>query len=138
MRSLPEKVPPGPGLLNSSFARELGERAKLTLTTVLGLGSGRIPRPHFGTIRKLTTALGVSPEQLLSTEETFEERKGASWSLTLGWTKMAEEEEFEREVEGASLETLNALQRELEELKEEQGRLQRLYGKVRGVNGSGR
>ena len=45
---------------------------------------------------------------------------------------MAEEEEFEREVEGASLETLNALQRELEELKEEQGRLQRLYGEVRG------
>jgi hypothetical protein len=39
------------------------------------------------------------------------------------------EEEFERELEGASIERLNSL---LGELGEEQGRLRRLYGEARG------
>ena len=39
------------------------------------------------------------------------------------------EEEFERELEGASIERLNSLFREL---GEEQGRLRRLYGNARG------
>lgn len=108
----------------------LAEEARVSPTTVSGIESGRISRPHFGTIRKLTEALGVSPEQLLRPAETIiEERREASSPLTLGWAKTAREEEFEREVEGASLENLDALQQELEE---EQGRLQRLYGAARG------
>ena len=107
----------------------LAEEARVSPTTVSGIESGRISRPHFGTIRKLTTALGVSPEQLLSTTGAVEEQKAASSPLTLGWARMAREEEFEREVEGASLENLDTLRRELED---EQRRLQKLYGETRG------
>lgn len=108
---------------------QLAEEAQVSPTTVSGIESGRISRPHFGTIRKLTAALGVSPEQLLSKAETVEERKAASSPLTLGWARTAREEEFEREVESASLENLSVLRRDLEE---EQGRLQRLYGEAEG------
>lgn len=111
----------------------LAEEARVSPTTVSGIESGRISRPHFGTVRKLTEALGVSPEQLLSpiaaAEAATEERRGTSSPLTLGWAKTAREEEFEREVENASLEDLGTLRRALEE---EQERLQRLYGEARG------
>ena len=108
----------------------LAEEARVSPTTVSGIESGRISRPHFGTIRKLTDALGVSPDQLLSQPESpVEERDEASSPLSLGWAKTAREEEFERELEGASLENLDSLRRQLEK---EQGRLQRLYGETRG------
>lgn len=108
----------------------LAEEARVSPTTVSGIESGRISRPHFGTIRKLTEALGVTPEQLLSPAETAGVERGeGSVPLSLGWAKTVREEEFEREVEDASLENLSALRRELEE---EQGRLQRLYGEARG------
>ncbi len=108
----------------------LAEEAGVSPTTVSGIESGRIQRPHFGTIRKLTEALGVSPEQLTSPAEvTVEGWRGAAPPLSLGWAKTAREEEFEREVENASLESLGALRRELEE---EQERLQKSYGEAQG------
>jgi hypothetical protein len=45
--------------------------------------------------------------------------------LSLQWARSAEEGEFERELEEASLDRLKSLAREL---KEERERLQRLYG----------
>lgn len=108
----------------------LAEEAGVSPTTVSGIESGRILRPHFGTIRKLTVALGVSPEKLLSPAEVVvEERRGASAPLSLRWAKTAREEEFEREVDRASIEKLDALRRQLEE---EQERLQKLYREARG------
>lgn len=107
---------------------QLAEEARVSPTTVSGIESGRISRPHFGTIRKLTEALGVSPEQLLSpVEATTGGREEASPPLSVGWAETVREEDFEREVEGASLENLDALKRELEE---EQRRLQTLYGEA--------
>ena len=43
----------------------------------------------------------------------------------MGWARESEEGEFERRLEGASLESLESLSRELDA---EQERLQRLYG----------
>ncbi len=39
----------------------LAEEAGVSPTTVSGIESGRILRPHFGTLRKLAGALGVEP-----------------------------------------------------------------------------
>ena len=44
----------------------LAEEARVSPTTVSGIESGRILRPHFGTIKKLAGALGVDPRELLS------------------------------------------------------------------------
>jgi transcriptional regulator with XRE-family HTH domain len=101
----------------------LAEEAGVSPTTVSGIETGRIARPHFGTIGKLAAALGVAAEELSSGWRPSE-REGPS-SLSLGWARSTGEEEFEQELEDASLESLNSLSRELEE---EQGRLQRLYG----------
>ena len=49
--------------------------------------------------------------------------------LSLEWAMSSGEEEFERELEGASIDKLSSLFREL---GEEQGRLRRLYGEARG------
>lgn len=106
----------------------LAEEARVSPTTVSGIESGRISRPHFGTIRKLTRALEVSPDQLLPLETAGERREDPS-PLTLVWAKTVREEEFEREVEEASLEDLGSLRRELDE---EQERLQKLYAKAAG------
>jgi transcriptional regulator with XRE-family HTH domain len=40
----------------------LADEAGVSPTTVSGIESGRISRPHFGTLRKLARALGVEPE----------------------------------------------------------------------------
>ena len=101
----------------------LAEEAGVSPTTVSGIESGRISRPRFGTLRKLAWALGVDPEELISGEG------GASSPLSLEWAMSSGEEEFERRLEGASIEGLSSLSRELDE---EQGRLQRMYGEARG------
>src|SRR4028118_78321 len=44
----------------------LAQEAGVSPTTVSGIESGRISRPHFGTLRKLAAALEVEPERLLS------------------------------------------------------------------------
>jgi transcriptional regulator with XRE-family HTH domain len=105
----------------------LAEEAGVSPTTVSGIESGRISRPHFGTLRKLARALGMEPEELVSSPVAVE--GGAPSTLSLEWAMSSGEEEFERELEGASIERLNSL---LGELGEEQGRLRRLYGEARG------
>jgi transcriptional regulator with XRE-family HTH domain len=106
----------------------LAEEAGVSPTTVSGIESGRISRPRFGTLRKLARALGVEPEELLSPPGSGEE-SGAASPLSLEWAMSSGEEEFERRLEGASIEGLSSLSRELDE---EQGRLRRLYGETRG------
>ena len=100
----------------------LAEEAGVSPTTVSGIEKGRILSPHFGTVRKLARALGVDPGGLLSSGET---REGAHAPLSLGWARSIREEEFEEGLEGAPLEELEALRRNLEE---ERVRLQALYG----------
>ena len=105
----------------------LAEEAGVSPTTVSGIESGRISRPHFGTLRKLARALEVEPEELVSPAGSVE--SGAPSALSLEWAMSSGEEEFERGLEGASIEGLSSLFREL---GEEQGRLRRLYGETRG------
>jgi transcriptional regulator with XRE-family HTH domain len=106
---------------------QLADEAGVSPTTVSGIESGRISRPHFGTLRKLARALGVEPEELLSLPGS--EESEAHSPLSLEWAMSSGEEEFERGLEGAPIERLNSLFREL---GEEQGRLRRLYGEARG------
>lgn len=104
----------------------LAREAGVSPTTVSGIETGRIPGPHFGTIGKLARALGVKPEELISSAGQGEGgRPPERASLSLRWAMAVREEEFEREVDEAPLESLNALRREL---AEEQARLRRLYG----------
>jgi transcriptional regulator with XRE-family HTH domain len=105
----------------------LADEAGVSPTTVSGIESGRISRPHFGTLRKLAGALGVEPEELISPPGA--EEGEAPSSLSLEWAMSSGEEEFERGLEGASIERLNSL---LGELGVERGRLRKLYGEVRG------
>jgi len=102
-------------------ARLAGE-AGVSPTTVSGIESGRIGRPHFGTLRKLARALGVEPEELVAVARV------EPGPLSLEWAMAAGEEEFERSLEGASVEGLSSLSRDL---GEEGGRLRRLYGEAR-------
>ena len=106
---------------------QLADEAGVSPTTVSGIESGRISRPHFGTLRKLAEALGVEPEEFAPSPAVVE--GGTPSTLSLEWAMSSGEEEFERELEGASIERLNSL---LSELGEEQGRLRRLYGEARG------
>ena len=102
----------------------LAAEAGISPTTVSGIESGRISRPHFGTLRKLAGALGVDPEELLSGTGA---RTGSP--LSLDWAMSSGEDEFERRLEDASMEGLSSLSREL---GEEQDRLRRMYGEARG------
>jgi transcriptional regulator with XRE-family HTH domain len=101
----------------------LAKEAGVSPTTVSGIETGKIGRPHFGTLGKLARALGVAPEELLDSRETGEQQGPAP--LSLGWARESGEGEFERGLEGASLESLNSLSHGLDV---EQERLQRLYG----------
>jgi transcriptional regulator with XRE-family HTH domain len=105
----------------------LAAEAGVSPTTVSGIESGRISRPHFGTLRKLARALGVEPEELVSAPGADESE--AHSPLSLEWAMSSGEEEFEKGLERAPIEGLNSLFREL---GEEQGRLRRLYGEARG------
>jgi transcriptional regulator with XRE-family HTH domain len=105
----------------------LADEAGVSPTTVSGIESGRISRPHFGTLRKLAGALGVEPEELVSPVVSRESEVPSP--LSLEWAMSSGEEEFERGLDLAPVERLNSLFREL---GEEQGRLRRLYGETRG------
>lgn len=102
---------------------QLAGESGVSPTTVSGIESGRIGRPHFGTLRKLARALGVEPGELLSGAGVGPD------TLSLEWAMASGEEEFERGLEGASVEGLSSLSRGL---GEEEGRLRRLYGEARG------
>lgn len=103
----------------SRLAREAG----VSPTTISGIETGKIVRPHFGTLGKLARALRVAPEELLGSRESVEQQGPVP--LSLGWARDTGEGEFERGLERASLESLDSLTRGLDV---EQGRLQRLYG----------
>jgi transcriptional regulator with XRE-family HTH domain len=106
----------------------LAKEAGVSPTTVSGIETGRISRPHFGTLRRLARALGVDPQALLSPEQPISaefNEQGRPAPLSLEWARAAGEEEFERKVEQAPLKRLQSLSQELEE---EQRRLRRLYG----------
>jgi transcriptional regulator with XRE-family HTH domain len=105
----------------------LADEAGVSPTTVSGIESGRISRPHFGTLRKLARALEVEPDELVAVPGS--EEGDVSSPLSLEWAMSTGEEEFERGLEGAPAERLSSLFRELDE---EQGRLKRLYGEARG------
>ena len=101
----------------------LAKEAGVSPTTVSGIETGKIGRPHFGTLGKLARALDVAPEELLGSREPLEQQGPAP--LSLGWARETGDGEFESGLEGASLESLDSLSRGLEV---EHGRLQRLYG----------
>ena len=101
----------------------LAREAGVSPTTVSAIETGKIGRPHFGTLDKLAQALRVAPEELLDSREPVEQQGPVP--LSLGWARETAEGEFERGLEDASLGSLNSLSREL---SVEQGRLQRLYG----------
>jgi transcriptional regulator with XRE-family HTH domain len=100
----------------------LAKEAGVSPTTVSGIETGKIGRPHFGTIGKLALALRVTPEELLDSREVGEQQGPVP--LSLGWARESSEGEFEQGLEGASLKSLDSLSRGLDV---EQERLQRLY-----------
>ena len=102
----------------------LAKEAGVSPTTVSGIETGRIARPHFGTLKKLAQALDLDPQMLLSSSEKPSEPE-SSPSLSLQWARSAGKERFEQGIEGASLDDLKSL---FEELEKERERLQMLYG----------
>jgi transcriptional regulator with XRE-family HTH domain len=102
---------------------KLAQEAGVSPATISGIETGKIGRPHFGTLGKLARALGVAPEELLDSREPVEQQGPVP--LSLGWARETGEGEFESGLEGASLESLDSLSHGLDV---EQGRLQRLYG----------
>ena len=111
----------------------LAQEAGVSPTTVSAIETGKIGRPHFGTLGKLARALRVAPQELLDSRQSVEEQGPVP--LSLGWARDSEEGEFERGLEGASLESLDSLSRELDA---EQERLQRLYGEFPETSEQGR
>ena len=110
----------------------LAREAGVSPTTVSAIETGKIGRPHFGTLDKLARALRVAPQELQgSRAATIEGPR----PLSMGWARDSEEGEFERGLEGASLESLDSLSRELDA---EQERLQRLYGEFSEASEQGR
>jgi transcriptional regulator with XRE-family HTH domain len=101
----------------------LAKEAGVSPTTVSGIETGKIGRPHFGTLGKLARALDVAPEELLDSREAVEQQGPAP--LSLGWARESGEGEFESGLEGASLKSLDSLSHGLDV---EHERLQRLYG----------
>jgi transcriptional regulator with XRE-family HTH domain len=102
----------------------LAKEAGVSPTTVSGIETGRIARPHFGTLQKLAQALDLDPQVLLPSSEKPSEPEGPP-PLSLQWARSAEKERFEQVIEGASLDELRSL---VEELEKERERLQKLYG----------
>ena len=101
----------------------LAREAGVSPTTISGIETGKIGRPHFGTLGKLALALGVAPEELLDSRQSIEQQGPVP--LSLGWARESGDGEFESGLEGASLDSLDSLSHGLDL---EQGRLQRLYG----------
>ncbi len=101
----------------------LAREAGVSPTTISGIETGKIVRPHFGTLGKLARALRVAPEELLDSRVSVEQQGPVP--LSLGWARETGESEFEHELDRASLKSLDSLTHGLDV---EQERLQRLYG----------
>ncbi len=102
----------------------LAAEAGISPTTVSGIESGKISRPHFGTLGKLARALGVEPGELLGGPPAAAADESTA-PMSLEWARSSPEADFERGLEEASLRRLESLSSELDE---ERGRLQALYG----------
>ena len=100
----------------------LAREAGVSPTTISGIETGKIVRPHFGTLGKLARALRVAPEELLDSRQSIEQQGPVP--LSLGWARETGESEFEHGLERASLRSLDSLTHGLDV---EQERLQRLY-----------
>jgi transcriptional regulator with XRE-family HTH domain len=111
----------------------LAREAGVSPTTVSAIETGKIGRPHFGTIGRLARALRVAPEELLGSRESVEQQGPVP--LSLGWARESRDGEFESALEGASLKSLDSLSRGLDV---EQERLQRLYGEFPESSEQGR
>src|SRR5215217_3186618 len=111
----------------------LAKEAGVSPTTLSAIETGKIGRPHFGTIGKLARALDVAPEELLDLREAGEQQGPAP--LSVGWARESGNGEFESALEGASLKCLYSLSRGLDV---EQERLQRLYGEFTEASEQGR
>ena len=111
----------------------LAKEAGVSPTTVSGVETGKIKRPHFGTIGKLARALDVAPEELQGSRESIEQQGPVP--LSLGWARETGDGEFEYGLEGASLKSLDSLSRGLDV---EHERLQRLYGEFPEASEQGR
>src|ERR671911_2373311 len=75
----------------------LAHEAGVSPTTVSGIESGKISRPHFGTLGKLARALGVDPRELVAPPSPAAEEGAAPMSLE--WARSSPETEFERGLE---------------------------------------
>lgn len=104
---------------------QLAREAGVSPTTISGIESGKISRPQFGTLRKLARVLEMEPEEFFAAGSDAQSGAGPPPALTLEWSRATQDEEFERELERASLERLGVLFRQLDE---ERGRLQKVYG----------
>ena len=100
----------------------LAKEAGVSPTTVSSIETGKIGRPHFGTIGKLARALRVAPEELLGWREVGEQQGPVP--LSVGWARETGDGEFEHGLERASLKNLDSLSHGLDV---EQERLQRFY-----------
>lgn len=106
---------------------QLAREAGVSPTTISGIESGKIERPHFGTLRKLAQVLEVEPEEFFGGVRGQDSQSGGPEVFTLKWSRSIREEEFERELERASLEHLRLLS---QRLGDERNRLQQLYGEL--------
>jgi hypothetical protein len=62
-------------------AGEVGSGGRRESRKVSGIETGKIGRPHFGTLGKLVRALGVAPEELLDSLAPVEQQDSAPLSL---------------------------------------------------------
>jgi transcriptional regulator with XRE-family HTH domain len=60
---------------------ELAEKSKISPSTLSQIESGKVPRPHVGTVRKIARALGMDPAELRRTEERPLPKARRRWSL---------------------------------------------------------
>src|SRR5918993_2864892 len=75
----------------------LAQEAGVSPTTVSAMETGKIGRPHFGTLGKLARAPRVAPEELLDSRGSVEQQ--GSVPLSLGWARETGDGEFERGLE---------------------------------------
>src|SRR5918994_2372421 len=78
----------------------LAKEAGVSPTTVSAIETGKIGRPHFGTLGKLARALDVAPEELLGSREPLEQQGPVL--LSVGWARETGEGEFESGLDCAS------------------------------------
>jgi len=54
--------------------QQLADKAKVGIATIIRIEAGQTA-PHFGTLRKLATALGVGPGDLVTDQAAFSESR---------------------------------------------------------------